>query len=73
MTDNLVKRLRGEGLWFTEDAADEIERLRSILSRLVEPVRESKQLFGAQHLHHVRIGADLIEEIIGAVKGKTDG
>ena len=32
MNDDLVKRLRGEGLWFTEDAADEIERLRDALA-----------------------------------------
>ena len=82
MTDDLVKCLRdscylafddGTNDYGTaEEAADRIEKLEAIMRKLVEPFKASKLLFGAQHLRSVRVGDQVVEELLAALEEKDD-
>lgn len=70
MTDDLVKRLRMDvEPNYMGDAADRIEKLETIMQKLVEPFKASKPLFGAQHIRSVRVGDQVIEELLAALGG----
>ena len=49
-----------------------IEQLETIMWKLVEPFKASKLLFGAQHLRSVRVGDQVVEELLAALEGKND-
>jgi len=53
-------------------AADRIEQLEAIMRKLVEPFKASKPLFGEQHLRSVRVGDQVVEELLAALEGKDD-
>jgi hypothetical protein len=76
MSDDLVKRLRNfpilEVSKLCKEAADRIEQLETIMRKLVEPFKASKPLFGAQHLRSVRVGDQVVEELLAAMEGKDD-
>jgi len=85
-TSTLVERLRlpervvvndaGFTMLFSSsdklEAADRIEQLEAIMRKLVEPFKASKLLFGAQHLRSVRVGDQVVEELLAAMEGKDD-
>ena len=55
-----------------EIQSNRIEQLEAIMRKLVEPFKASKLLFGAQHLRSVRVGDQVVEELLAAMEGKDD-
>lgn len=49
-----------------------IEQLEAIMRKLVEPFKASKPLFGEQYLRSVRVGDQVVEELLAALEGKDD-
>jgi hypothetical protein len=49
-----------------------IQTLETIMRKLVAPFKASKPLFGAQHLRSVRVGDQVVEELLAAMEGKDD-
>ena len=84
MSDDLVKRLRLIGerrqqctacyelVDIADEAADRIEQLEAIMQKLVEPFKKSAPLFGAQHVRSIRVGDQVVEELLAALEGKKD-
>ena len=75
----LIEMLRANGSWEADAAAARIqsqaariEQLETIMRKLVEPFKASKPLFGAQHLRSVRVGDQVVEELLAALEGKDD-
>ena len=78
MSDDLVKRLRNPTNWDWEmqdigtEAANRIEQLEAIMQKLVEPFKKAAPLFGAQHVRSIKVGDQVVEELLAALEGKKD-
>ena len=80
MSDDLVKRLRDwanlavipQAHETMNEAADRIEQLEAIMQKLVEPFKKALPLFGAQHVRSIRVGDQVVEELLAALEGKKD-
>ena len=82
MTDDLVLHLRrgevsikmpdGSVQLVNHVAADRIEALEEIMQKLAEPFKKAAPLFGAQNLRSVRVGDQVIEELLAALGEKKD-
>ena len=74
MSDDLMQRVRDK---YTSpqdvaEAADRIEQLEAIMRKLVEPFKASKPLFGEQYLRSVRVGDQVVEELLAALNTSAE-
>lgn len=77
MSDDLVKELRfWNGGHMSKEkmtkAADRIEQLEAIMQKLVEPFKKAAPLFGAQHVRSIKVGDQVVGELLAALEGKQD-
>ena len=49
-----------------------IEQLEAIMQKLVEPFKKAAPLFGAQHVRSIKVGDQVVEELLAALEGEKD-
>lgn len=49
-----------------------IEQLEAIMQKLVEPFKKAAPLFGAQHVRSIKVGDQVVGELLAALEGKQD-
>ena len=55
-----------------DELQERIEQLEAIMQKLVEPFKKAAPLFGAQYIRSIKVGDQVIEELLAALEGKKD-
>lgn len=79
MIDDIVKEAQ-LAMWTSycdmkmelQDAKDRIEQLEAIMKKLVEPFKKAAPLFGAQYVRSIKVGDQVVEELLAALEEKND-
>ena len=51
--------------------AKRVEQLEAIMQKLVEPFKKALPLFGAQYVRSIRVGDQVVEELLAALEGRN--